>query len=225
MFHHALPNKTVIIGAGGHAKVIVDILRSDPHVELIGCIGRDPHANVLGLPVIGGDDILPELLEQGIHHAFVAIGDNAKRHALALHVENLGFELINAISPRAYLASHVTLGKGVAVMPGSVIEPDTRIGSYTIINTGATVDHDGNIGMACHIAPGCHLSGNVTVGDESFLGTGVSVIDGMHIGEGCIIGAGATVIRPIPSYSLAVGVPATVKRTLLINKERGGRHN
>ncbi|SFD66781.1 UDP-perosamine 4-acetyltransferase [Paenibacillus catalpae] len=214
MFHHALPNKTVIIGAGGHAKVIVDILRHDPHVELIGCIGHDPHATVLGLPVLGGDELLPALLEQGVRHAFVAIGNNARRHTLARHAESLGFELVNAISPRAYLASGVTLGTGVAVMPGCVIQPDTRIGSYSIINTGATVDHDGNIGIACHIAPGCHLSGNVTVGDESFLGTGVSVIDGMQIGESCMIGAGAAVIRPIPSHSLAVGVPAIIKRTL-----------
>ncbi|WP_284242023.1 acetyltransferase [Paenibacillus glycanilyticus] len=215
MFHHALPNKTVIIGAGGHAKVIVDILLHDPHVELVGCIGHDPNANVLGLRVLGGDELLPELLAQGVRHAFVAIGNNARRHALCKQAEALGFELINAVSPRAYLATGVTLCQGVAVMPGSIIQPDTRIGSYSIINTGATVDHDGNIGTACHIAPGCHLSGNVTVGDESFLGTGVSVIDGMHIGEGCMIGAGAAVIRPIPSYSLAVGVPAVVKRTLL----------
>lgn len=215
MFHHALPNKTVIIGAGGHAKAIVDILRLDPHVELVGCIGHDRAATVLGLPVLGGDELLPELLKQGIRHAFVAIGNNARRHALAKHAEALGFELVNAISPRAYLASGVTLGTGVAIMPGCVIQPDNRIGSYSIINTGATVDHDGNIGIACHIAPGCHLSGNVTVGDESFLGTGTSVIDGMRIGEGCMIGAGAAVIRPIPSFSLAVGVPAVVKRTLV----------
>ncbi|NIK68751.1 MULTISPECIES: acetyltransferase [unclassified Paenibacillus] len=214
MFHHALPNKTVIIGAGGHAKVIADILRHDPHVELIGCIGHDSSATVLGLTVLGGDELLPELHEQGVRHAFVAIGNNARRHALAKHAEALGFELVNAISPRAYLATGVTLGTGVAVMPGCVIQPDTRIGSYSIINTGATVDHDGNIGNACHIAPGCHLSGNVTVGDESFLGTGTSVIDGMRIGEGCMIGAGAAVISPIPSFSLAVGVPAVVKRTL-----------
>ncbi|WP_042160303.1 acetyltransferase [Paenibacillus gorillae] len=212
MRNHALPNKTVIVGAGGHAKVIIDILKADTHVELIGCLGQHEDNKLLGLAVLGGDEQLPLLYAQGVRHAFIAIGNNERRRKLARYAESLGYELVNAISPRAYLASHVTLGSGVAVMPGSVIQPDTTVGSYSIINTGATVDHDGVIGEACHIAPGCTLSGNVSVGDLSFLGTGAKVIDGMRIGAGCMIGAGAVVIRHIPDHALAVGVPAIVKR-------------
>lgn len=211
---HFIPNKTIIIGAGGHAKVIIDMLRADPHVDVIGCIGHELGGNVLGIPIIGGDDALPILFEQGIRHAFVAIGHNSKRRGLANHVESLGFQLINALSPHSYIASGVSLGKGVAVMAGAIIQPDSFIGSYSIINTGATIDHDGVIGEACHIAPGCTLSGCVTVGDESFLGTGVKVIDGMHIGAKCMVGAGAVVIRNIPDAVLAIGVPATIQRSL-----------
>ncbi|MUT68734.1 acetyltransferase [Paenibacillus sp. NEAU-GSW1] len=209
---HSLPNKTVIIGAGGHAKVIIDILRADPHVELIGCIGQSDGSDVLGLQVIGGDEQLPLLREQGVNHAFIAVGNNARRLALAELAESIGFELINAVSPHAYVASSALLGRGVAVMPGAIIQPDTVIGSCSIINTGATVDHDGVIGESCHIAPGCTLSGCVTVGDLSFLGTGAKVIDGMNIGKSCMVGAGSVVIRNIPDYALAVGVPAIIKR-------------
>lgn len=214
MLNHSIPNKTIIIGAGGHAKVIIDMLRANPHVSIVGCIGQERGAAVLGIPVIGDDSSLPELLKQGIRHAFVAIGNNSTRRRLALYAENLGFELINAVSPQAYIAPSVVLGRGVAVMAGSIIQPDCRIGSYSIINTGATIDHDSVIGEACHIAPGSTLSGNVSVGDESFLGTGTVAIDGMHIGKGCMIGAGAVVIRAIPDHVLAVGVPAVIIRSM-----------
>ncbi|MFX3635403.1 MAG: acetyltransferase [Candidatus Pristimantibacillus sp.] len=214
MSNHSIPNKTIIIGAGGHAKVIIDMLRTDPNVEVIGCIGHQPHGTVLDIPIIGGDEALPLLFEQGIRHAFVAIGNNSKRRILAMHAKSLGFELINAVSPRSYIAPSVSLGQGIAVMAGAIIQADSRIGSYSIINTGATVDHDAMIGESCHIAPGCTLSGCVTVGAESFLGTGVKVIDGTHIGASCMVGAGAVVIRNLPDAVLALGVPAIVKRKL-----------
>ncbi|WP_338555853.1 acetyltransferase [Paenibacillus sp. KS-LC4] len=214
----ANPYRTVVVGAGGHAKVVVDILRTSQAYKVIGCIGREPGGQVLNVPVLGDDTMLPLLLEQGVRHAFIAIGDNAARLRLARHVQSLGFELINAISPLAYIAPSASLGCGIAVMPGGIIQPDAKIGSLTIINTAASVDHDCIIGEACHLAPGSTLSGGVTVGDGSFLGTGTVVIDGIRIGAGCMIGAGAAVIRNIPDQTLAAGVPATVKRHL--NQER-----
>jgi UDP-perosamine 4-acetyltransferase len=206
--------QVVVIGAGGHAKVVIDILRSDARYEVIGCTGHRQSGLLSGVQVLGDDEILSSLYEQEIRHAFVAIGNNAKRRELAMMLEHIGFTLINAVSRHAYIAPSVRLGRGVAVMPGAVINADAVIGSYAIINTGASVDHDSHIGEACHVAPGCHLSGNVHVGDGTLLGTGCTVIDGIDIGTDCIIGAGSVVVRPIPDQTLAYGVPARVQRML-----------
>ncbi|XEC93406.1 acetyltransferase [Paenibacillus tarimensis] len=201
--------KTIVLGTGGHAKVVIDLLLADPAIDVIGCTGTGKN-ELNSVPLLGDDSILPKLVLQGVSHAFVAVGNNRVRARLAKTVRDLGLELVNAVSPFAYISPSAALGSGIAVMPGAVINAGTRIGDLSIINTGASVDHDGNIGEACHIAPGSSLAGNVTVGSYSFLGTGVKVIDGIRIGNHCMIGAGAAVIRDIPDGVTAVGVPARI---------------
>jgi len=210
----ALRCKVVIIGAGGHAKVIIDILKSNPAFEIIGCTDRIGDRKVSGIPVLGDDSVLPKLYEEGIRHAIVAIGGNSLRHKLAKYAVEAGFELINAVSPFAYVADSVVLGCGIAIMPGAIINAEASIGNNSIINTGASIDHECNIGETCHIAPGCSISGNVTVGEGTFLGTGSKVIDGVTIGSWSTLGSGAVVVKNIPSYCLAVGVPAKVIKKL-----------
>lgn len=202
--------KVVIIGAGGHAKVVIDILKSDPAIDIVGCTDQNPGRTIAGIPVIGDDSILPELLRQGVSHAFVAIGGNRLRLKLAERALEQGFQLVNAVSPRAYVADSAKLGVGIAVMPGAIVAPEVELMDYAIVNTNASVDHEGVIGRACHIAPGSALSGNVTVGEGSFLGTGTSVIDGISIGAWSMIGAGSVVVKPLPDRCLAFGVPAKV---------------
>jgi len=206
--------KVVIIGAGGHAKVIIDILKSNPAFELVGCTDQVVNRQVSGIPVLGDDSILPELYAQGIRHVFVAIGGNSLRHNLARRAVETGFELINAISPFAYVADSVKLGCGIAIMPGAILNAEADIGNNAIINTGASVDHECNIGETCHVGPGCNISGHVTIGEGTFLGTGTKVIDGMTIGSWSILGSGAVVVKDIPSRCLAVGVPAKVIKRL-----------
>lgn len=208
--------RLVIIGAGGHAKVAADCLRH--HYDIVGHLDRNARS-LDSLHVLGDDSALPELRRQGIPFVFVAVGDNALRLRLARLAVSEGFTLATAISPRAYVAPSVSVGAGTAIMAGAIVQPDTVIGELSIVNTGATVDHDGRIGSCCHIAPGCSLSGGVEVGDGTMLGTGTKVIDGITIGEGAVIGAGAVVVRDIPAYSLAMGVPARVVNTL---EHKGG---
>lgn len=202
--------KVVVIGAGGHAKVVIDMLKSDPTVDLAGCTTKAPGTEVSGIPILGDDSVLQCLYEEGVQHAFVAIGDNRLREKLCRQTAEAGFEFVNAISPRAFIAESATLGSGIAVMAGAVIHADTHIGDYAIINTNASVDHECRIGTACHIAPGSTLSGNVTVGTGTLLGTGTKVIDGIRIGQWSVVGAGAAVVRDIPDHCTAVGVPARV---------------
>ncbi|MCM3338160.1 acetyltransferase [Paenibacillus sp. MER TA 81-3] len=202
--------KTVIIGAGGHSKVIIDMLGFNPMIEMVGCTAATGMGTALNVPVLGDDSILPHLYDHGVRHAFVAIGDNRIRHKVARHAKDIGFTLINAISPFAYVSPSAQLGSGIAVMPHAVLNAEAHIHDNAIINTGATVDHESVIGESCHVAPGSSLSGNVHVKDGAFLGTGTKVIDGITIGAWSVLGAGSVVIRNIPDRCLAVGVPARV---------------
>ncbi|MEK5269377.1 acetyltransferase [Aeribacillus sp. FSL K6-8394] len=206
-----MKTKIVIIGAGGHAKVIIDMLKSSSQFEIAGCTAPSKtESNVQGVPVIGDDSILPGLLKKGIQNAFVAIGDNKKRREAFEQLSLLGFQHLNVISPFSYIAPTVKMGKGVAVMPGAVINADAVIGDNAIINTGATVDHDAVIESHTHIAPGSNVAGNVHVGEGAFIGTGSKVIPNVKIGRWSVIGAGAVVIRHIPDYKKAAGVPARI---------------
>lgn len=207
--------QVVIIGAGGHAKVVIDILKSDPTVRIVGCTARQSGAEVMGIPIVGDDSKLEKLYEQGVAHAFVAIGDNRLRRLLGHKAETIGFRLINAVSPFACISDSAVIGTGVAVMPGAIVNAGVRIGNMCIINTGASVDHDGVIGNACHIAPGSVLAGFVNVGDGSFLGAGTVVRDGIAIGSWSVLGAGSVVVRNIPDHCLAMGVPAKVVKSLI----------
>jgi UDP-perosamine 4-acetyltransferase len=207
--------KVIIIGSGGHAKVIIDILRSSNTHRPIGCTGVFPrNKEIIGLPVLGDDSILPELYKDGIRHAFVALGDNRRRMEISSHVTKLGFLLINVISHRSYISQSAILGAGIAVMPGGIIHPDSVIKDSVIINTATTIDHDCIIEMGCHIAPGCNIAGNVKIGKGTLLGVGCNVIPQITIGEWSIIGAGAVVVNDLPGYSLALGAPAKVIKKL-----------
>ncbi|MCG7409894.1 acetyltransferase [Paenibacillus sp. ACRRX] len=202
--------KTVIIGAGGHAKVIIDILRSMPQIEIVGCIDRSSIRSIMQVPVLGDDDLLPQLFHIGVEHAFVAIGDNRIRQRLAERAAEIGFTLINAISPHANISESASLGSGIAIMPGAIVNAEAVIDNYAVINTSSSIDHECRIGESCHVAPGSHLSGNVHVQEGAFLGTGTTVIDGIHIGAWTVIGAGSVVVRDIPAHCLAYGVPARI---------------
>jgi len=206
----------VIVGAGGHAKVIIGILEEMRAWEIAGCTtAGGSGAESPGCPVLGGDEVLPGLRASGIRHAFVAIGDNRVRRLISEEVRRAGFTLINAISPRAVISPSVQLGHGVAVMAGAVIQVAAVLGDGAIVNTGATVDHDCHVGPYAHIAPGVNLAGRVEVGEGAFLGIGSCVIPGIRIGAWAVVGAGAAVIEDVPEGVTVVGVPArvTVRRT------------
>jgi UDP-perosamine 4-acetyltransferase len=201
----------VLLGAGGHAKVVIEILEETGDFEIVGCLSPTAQeSTLLGYPILGGDDLLPALFQQGVRHAFVAVGANAARRRLAQKVRESGFDLASAICPRALVSPRARLGRGVAVMPGAVINVDTVVGEGAIVNTAAVLDHDDFIGAFAHVAPGASLAGSVTAQEGAFLGTGCSVIPGIIIGTWTVVGAGAVVIRDLPADVTAVGVPARV---------------
>jgi UDP-perosamine 4-acetyltransferase len=200
----------IIVGAGGHAKVCIEILRSMGE-KVSFCISNTSSASeCLSIPVLYGDYNLSQLYSQGYYRAFIGIGDNALRLKLAEQAIQYGYTLVNAISPNAVISKTAQIGSGVAIMPGSVVNTDTIISDLSIINTSASVDHDCYIGKAVHISPHCALAGNVIVGNYSFLGIGSKVIPKVKIGQGVITGAGSVVISDIEPNITVVGVPARI---------------
>jgi UDP-perosamine 4-acetyltransferase len=202
------------IGAGGHAKVILEILRADRRYRLVGLLDRNRElwgSEVAGVPVLGGDELLEKLFAAGTRHAFIGVGTTgsaAPRRKLYEAATQLGFEFVPAIHPRATVSAMAKIGRGVAVMAGAVINTDTRIGDNVIINTGAVVEHDCSIGDHAHIATGAALAGGVSVGTGSLVGIGASVRQGVRIGNNAIVGAGAVVVKDVPDNIVVAGVPA-----------------
>lgn len=207
--------KLLVVGAGGHARSVLDIALQNAEYELVGVIdplyGTQTHMTSMeNIPIIGTDAMLPDFLRQGISHIFIAIGENGLRKKLYEKAVAMGFHCINLVSQYAVLSKSVKLGHGVCVMAGAVLNVNTVIGDNSIINTNCSIDHDCTVGNHCHIAPGVAVSGTVSIGDSVQIGTGACVIDGIQIEENSFIGAGAAVVTRIPANVLAVGVPAKV---------------
>jgi sugar O-acyltransferase (sialic acid O-acetyltransferase NeuD family) len=217
--------KFVLYGAGGHGRVVADILAETPGADAVGFIDDDPsrHGQVVGkLRVLGGPEQLPRLRDEGVTRAIVTIGANRLRTSKAQTLIEAGLELATAIHPSAVLAPDVVVGAGTVVMAAAVMNTGTRIGRNAIINTGATVDHDCVVGDGAHVSPGVNLAGNVHLGDEAHVGIGCSVIPGVRIGAGSTVGAGAVVLRDIPPHETWVGNPA--RRIEHDEVEEKGRH-
>ena len=204
-------DQIVVVGGGGHAKVVLDILL-ESSADVIGYC--DPSRKVgeviVDTPCLGGDDVLSKLSADGVRRAIVALGNNKLRSKIANELSKQGFELVNALHPSARLSRFAKLGTGIAVMAGAVINADTIIANDAIINTGATVDHDCQIGQGAHIAPGSHLSGFVAIGDRVLIGVGSSIGRGqsLRIGDDAIIGTGSVVVHDVAPNSILAGNPA-----------------
>lgn len=197
----------IVIGGGGHAKVVVSTV-SELGVEILAVCDQDPLKQG---QYLGNVKIVGPVSDTGISNcrrAVIAIGNNRIRQAIEKKLDS--FDWIKAIHPRAYVHPSVTIGEGTVIFAGAAIQPDTVIGRHCIINTNSNIDHDCIIGDYSHIGPGVSLAGNVTVEEGALLGVGAVAIMGVKVGKWSIVGAGAAVVRNIPDNVTAVGVPARI---------------
>lgn len=203
-------------GAGGHAKVVIEIIRSQLEYEVLGLLDTNNAlwgTKVLGVQVLGDDSLMNELRDRGVHHAFIglgSVGDSRPRRELYEKVTGFGFQIVPAIHLAAVVSSSAQIGVGPTIMAGAVVNASVMIGDNVIVNTGAIVEHDCVIGDHTHIATGARLAGGVHVGEGSHIGLGALVRQELHIGRDAIVGAGAVVIRDVPDGKTVVGVPAKV---------------
>lgn len=205
--------KVVIIGAGGHARAVYEILQHDLNIEVIGFIDNVTDTIgeiIMGLPILGDHSILSDLLSGSIIGAAIGIGDNVLRRTYFNKIKTLGFEPINAIHPTAHISHNVQIGRGVTISAGAIIYTGTRIGDNVIINTGAIIEHEDHIEDDVHISSGSSLAGRVTVRQGAFVGIGCVVKDSVTIGKNAVIGAGSVVLEDIPDNVTAVGAPSRI---------------
>ncbi|MCV2886684.1 acetyltransferase [Aestuariibacter sp. AA17] len=204
--------RLVIVGAGGHGKVVADCAeRMGRWSEIVFADSNFPtKQHCLGFSVVCHPDNIESVITESTD-AFVAVGDNHARKRIAQSLPIPHERLVSLVHPNAVVSRYVKIGQGVLILAGAVINADTAIEDGSIVNTCASVDHDCVVGAYSHLAPGVHLAGAVDVGQECFLGVGVSVIPKVTIGTNTIVGAGATVIQNLPANITAIGTPAKQK--------------
>ena len=203
--------KIVVFGAGGHAKVVVDVLAQMKRYEVAALLDDSTElhkARRWGFPVWGGREQFSALRKRGVTGLIVGLGDNRLRQSVYEEAAKAGVKLITAVHPSVHLGGRVTIGAGSLLVAGTVINVDAVIGENVIINTGATVDHDCRIGSHVHLSPGVHLAGGVTVGELTHIGIGAVVLPNVQVGRACIVGAGAVVRESIPDGAVVAGNPA-----------------
>jgi sugar O-acyltransferase (sialic acid O-acetyltransferase NeuD family) len=199
----------LVVGAGGHARVLLDIAEKQGRYRVVGLL--DDRAamrgtTILGYPVLGGREVLET--DAAPAHAVVAIGAAAARAQWQEHLEARGFQLAVLVHPAAEVGRDVQIGAGSVLMAGAIVNSGTRLGRGVIVNTGASIDHDCDIGAFAHIAPGARLAGGVRAGERVHIGIGSCVIQNRRLGADAVVGAGAAVVRDVAASTTVVGVPA-----------------
>lgn len=198
----------VIYGAGGHGRAVIELLRA-AGIPIAGLIDATPRAGeMLGVPILGDETILPKLQAGGVTQAVIALGDATARRAAAERLAAGGFALPIAVHPSSVIAGSATIGEGTVVLPRAVIGAAARIGRLAIVNTGAILEHDVVLEEAVHIAPGAVLPGGVAVGAGAVIGAGAACRPYVRIGAGAVVGVGAAVIEDVAAGARVGGVPA-----------------
>ena len=205
--------RVVLLGAGGHAKVVWDALsrlREENSIQVVAVLDDD--ARLWGKPFMNltVQGAIRDVAQIDAEAAVIAIGDNVARRRVYETVKALGISLLNVIHSSAVIAADVQLGEGIVALASVVVNIGTRVGDNVILNTACTVDHDCVIGAHAHMAPGVHLAGGVTIGEGTLMGISSSAIPLVRIGQWVTVGAGSVVVKDIPNNVTIAGVPARI---------------
>jgi sugar O-acyltransferase (sialic acid O-acetyltransferase NeuD family) len=200
----------VVIGGGGHSKVVISILRKLSRFRILGYTDLKNNGTLLSVPYLGDDREFAALISGREVSAAIGVGQvglGTARAALWMRMQPLKLSLPAIVSPHAVVNDAVDLGNGTVVMDGAVINSGAVTGIGAIVNTGSIVEHDVILGDWVHVAPGATISGGSKIGAHTMIGVGAVVIEGRSITADCIIGAGSTVISDITIPGVYVGSP------------------
>ncbi|MBY0471650.1 acetyltransferase [bacterium] len=197
----------IIIGGGGHARVLADLLAQCQR-QVRGYTDLSETSLSSSVSYLGTDEALVQLqpTEVELVNGVGSTSDTSVRAKIFEIYQAKGFRFATLVHPSAILPLKYQLGEGSQVMAGAVIQTGVEIAVNSIVNTRASIDHDCQLGAHVHVAPGVTLSGGVVVGDRAHIGTGASVIQGIRIGSGAIVGAGATVTRDVADRTVIKGI-------------------
>ena len=201
-----MSEKVIVIGAGGHGKVVADIIQKSGDTVLGFLDDKEGlSATFVGFPVLGA----VEAYKKYCHKArfIIAIGNAAIREQIANKLADVDW--YTAVHPKAVISDlDVHIGKGTAIMANAVVNAGSVIGAHCIVNTGAVVEHDNMIGDFAHVSVGAKLAGTVRIGKATWIGIGATVSNNLTICENCMVGAGTVVVRDILHPGTYVGCPA-----------------
>ena len=202
--------KIVVIGGGGHARVLISILLKNNDYEMMGYTDKIDNDKILGIPYLGNDEVLESFFKQDVKNAAIGLGIvniSEDRKKFIENIKRIGFNFPSIISNSAIINQSTLISEGTHIFDGVIINSGSQIGSYSIINTGSIIEHDCEIGNNCHIAPGAVLSGSVKLGNNSMIGAGAIIIPNIKISEKVMVGAGSVVIKDIYESGTYVGNP------------------
>ena len=200
-----MSKRLVIIGAGGHAKVVANVAELNGYTDIVFLCEDPDLKEFIGYPVVGNSSNYDGYEDWDF---IIAIGNCEDRERIYNNLETKGLNIVTLIHPSAVIADSVKIGKGTVVMVGAIINPYSEIGNGCIINTAATIDHDNIISDFTHISVGAHLGGTVNVGKCTWVGIGAIVSNNKNICGKCIVGAGAVVTKDITECGTYLGIPA-----------------
>jgi sugar O-acyltransferase (sialic acid O-acetyltransferase NeuD family) len=209
--------QVIVYGAGGHGKVVADILISEGEVGFAGFIDDRKEllgTKVMGFPVLGNGQWLRERALTSRLAIALGTGESAVRQVFMTCCSEWGIEVLTLVHPAATVARSAQLGAGTVVMAGARINAEANVGVGVIVNTSAVIEHDVRVGDYAHVAPNAAMGGASRLGAFAHLGLGASVLGGVTIGSYTIVGAGAVAVRDLPDHVVAIGVPARIHRQL-----------
>jgi len=209
------PKKVFIYGAGGHGKVVADMLLAGRVAGFAGFVDDDDKNKgrvILGYRVLGNAAWLKEQAAVADIEIALGIGDNSARRVIAERCRGWGAVLRTTLHPSAVVARSAKLGAGTVVMAHATINPDVELGEGAIVNTGAVVEHDVKAGNYVHLSPNSTMGGAAAIGELSLLGTGAIILPGVSVGARSVVGAGAVVVDALPDNVVATGIPAKITR-------------
>jgi UDP-perosamine 4-acetyltransferase len=206
----------LVIGAGGHAKILIDIIHESNEYYIEAVIGQKNENidNLMGHKVLKGDEYLEQYKKKGINNVVIGIGgyrDNKRRQEIFNNLSSKGFNIVNLIHPSAVISSSVKLGEGVVIFAGVILNAEVEIGDNVIIATGSTIDHESIIKSHVLISAGVTIGAGNIISEGALLALGSKVISRVSIGKNALVAAGSVVVSDVDSDTVIYGVPGKPK--------------